>query len=432
MKNLIRLCKGIVRIRVTGYSPERFLNLCKGNQIPLYHITDTTTGYEMEIAVKDVFLLKKLLKKTGTKLQILHKKGLPFVLFRYRRHKCFLVGIGLALLCLLLMSQFLWEIEIKGNYQITDEQFLTYLESQNISNGVWISNVDCEWLEEQIRNDYPDIAWVSARIEGTRLIFDIQELKTGKDSEAITSKEGSDEQESLPQQSTDLIASQDGIIRSIVTRNGTPLVKAGDEVKKGDVLISGCNELFDDYGTVTGYEYCQAEGDIWIVFEETYQDSIAVAYEKKNFTDKKRAAIRIAFPEKTLTMGRTKHIFEHYQIFTENKQLKIGKRIVFPIYIQTQSIQEIVLENAIHTEEEIQQIAKDHFALYSKKMEKKGFQILDKDGKIKVNEKQVLVTGTIQFTYLETERGTTPVRTLDVEEGLEQNGIDADTNGDSS
>ena len=70
--------------------------------------------------------------------------------------------------------------------------------------------------------------------------------------------------------------------------------------------------------------------------------------------------------------------------------------------------------------------------MYSKKMEKKGFQILDKDGKIKVNEKQVLVTGTIQFTYLETERGTTPVRTLDVEEGLEQNGIDADTNGDSS
>ena len=52
-------------------------------------------------------------------------------------------------------------------------------------------------------------------------------------------------------------------------------------------------------------------------------------------------------------------------------------------------------------------------------MDKKGFQILDKDGKITINAKQVLVTGRVQFQYLESTRRETSVRTLEIEEGLE-------------
>ena len=38
---------------------------------------------------------------------------------------------------------------------------------------------------------------------------------------------------------TDLAAPKDGMVVSIVTRSGVPLVSAGMEVKKGDILVEG-------------------------------------------------------------------------------------------------------------------------------------------------------------------------------------------------
>lgn len=426
---------------MTGYTPERFLNLCKKNDIELHNIRFSGNGYEMDLLACDVFALKKLLRKTGTKIKIINKRGIPFFLFRYRNHKFFAVGVGFAFLCLITLSQFLWEIEVLGNHEITDEQILTYLREQDIYNGIRLSQIDCEGIEEQIRNDYPEIAWISVRLEGTRMILDIQELKKESgdtDDSSIDQNTAVNDNLSttLPNQTmkqgTDLIAGRDGVVVSIVTRKGTPLVQAGAEVVKGDILVSGCNELYDDYGTVIAYEYCDADADVLIQSEEAYQDTIDIQYKKAEKTGKKRVFWTVFMPKKQFSVGMAKNSFEDFQITTYDRQISIGKYFVLPIVIQNHMIEEHVISNASRTEEEIEKIAKDHFTLYSKKLDKKGFQILDKDGKINVNEEQVFVTGLIQFQYMETERQTTEIRNLELEEGLEQDGIDSGTNGNSS
>lgn len=406
MNKLVCFCKGIVRIIVSGYSPERFLNLCKMNEIPLFNVTNSKYGYEMDVYAKDIFALKKLLKKTGTKLKIRKKSGLPFILFRYRRHKFFVVGIALAFICMVIMSQLIWEIEIKGNYTITDETFLKYLESQNIHYGSWISKIDCEAIEEQIRNDYPEIIWVSAYIDGTRLILDVQEIK----------QESGEGKRNL-QNGTDLVASCDGVVRSIVTREGTPLVVEGTEVKKGDILISGCNELYDDYGTIIGYEYCESNADVLIEYETTYKDTITRMYPKPIETGKNHQVITIQFPKESVTLGFAKKTYENQRCYMHQYQLQLGKRMRFPVWIQHNVIQEVEIENVPYTEEEIEEVAKRNFSLYTKKMEKKGFQIIDKNGKIKVNDKMVYITGTVVFQYYETNRVSTPKKSLELEEG---------------
>lgn len=412
MDKLIRFCRGMVRIIVSGYSPERFLNLCKSNDIPLYNVTYSKSGYEMELSAKDVLLLKKLLKKTGTKLKIKQKTGLPFLLFRYRRHKFFLVGLLVAFICLLLMSQLLWEIEIKGNYTITDDTFLEYLAIKDIKYGTWLGQIDCEALEETIRKDYPQIIWVSARIEGTRLIFDVQEIKEEmkeKEIELQTNKE----------LGTDLVASCDGVIQSIATRKGTPLVTAGMEVKKGDVLVSGCNPLYDDYGTIVGYDYCEADADVLIKITSAYSDCINRSYSKATETGKSHRILTVLFPNQRLTLGLTNKTYENQQIFMEETPLRIGKRIHFPIQVQEHLVKEVEVTDTQLTEAEIEEIAKKNFSLYTKKMEKKGFQIIDKNGKIKVNEKMVSIMGDVVFQYYETNRVTTPIEPLELEEGTE-------------
>ena len=56
-----------------------------------------------------------------------------------------------------------------------------------------------------------------------------------KENEHLSAQTGGRAQET---EGTDLAATQDCTILSIVTRQGTPLVHEGDQVKKGDLLIS--------------------------------------------------------------------------------------------------------------------------------------------------------------------------------------------------
>ena len=55
MLNIIRFLRGFVRIRVTGFAPERFLNLCSVHDIELWDISVSENRYEMNLYVSDYF-----------------------------------------------------------------------------------------------------------------------------------------------------------------------------------------------------------------------------------------------------------------------------------------------------------------------------------------------------------------------------------------
>ena len=77
LTRILRYIKGYVRIRITGYSPERFLNLCKYRKIPVWGLLPGRNFYDMNITIAGMKKLKPILKKTGTNLRILEKNGLP-------------------------------------------------------------------------------------------------------------------------------------------------------------------------------------------------------------------------------------------------------------------------------------------------------------------------------------------------------------------
>ena len=74
LTRILRYIKGYVRIRITGYSPERFLNLCKYRKIPVWGLLPGRNFYDMNITIAGMKKLKPILKKTGTNLRILGKK----------------------------------------------------------------------------------------------------------------------------------------------------------------------------------------------------------------------------------------------------------------------------------------------------------------------------------------------------------------------
>lgn len=71
--------KGYVRIRVSGYSPERFLNACRYKNIYIWDLKRVCGAYEMNLSVSGFRRLKEIIRKTGTKVCIIRRSGLPFL-----------------------------------------------------------------------------------------------------------------------------------------------------------------------------------------------------------------------------------------------------------------------------------------------------------------------------------------------------------------
>src|SRR5699024_2825536 len=176
-------------------------------------------GYEMYLSIADFRRLKPLAKKTQTKISLTERWGFPFFLFHYRKRKLFFLGLFLCIALLKIYSLFIWDIHFEGNEKWPDETLAEYLKSEGVAPFMLKSEVDCPGIVKNIRKEYNDIVWVSASVDGSRLKIQIKEnedtLLTDTNSRKESSSDNMDDaaQEQHP---TDLIASSDGVITSIV------------------------------------------------------------------------------------------------------------------------------------------------------------------------------------------------------------------------
>ena len=68
---VMRYTGGYLRIRLVGFSPERFLNLCMANQIVIWDLRYQDNGYQFLVTVKDYRRVRPLVKKAQVHLRIM-------------------------------------------------------------------------------------------------------------------------------------------------------------------------------------------------------------------------------------------------------------------------------------------------------------------------------------------------------------------------
>lgn len=81
------------------------------------------------------------------------------------RRKAFLAGLFLAVAFWLISSLFVWDIQVTGNYQVTDDVFYSFLEQEGIHTGMRRSELNIGELEKQIRRKFSQVTWTSGRLE---------------------------------------------------------------------------------------------------------------------------------------------------------------------------------------------------------------------------------------------------------------------------
>lgn len=412
--SIMKFVRGYVYVHLTGYAPERFLNLCGKNDILIWDLQVVEDGYLFHISMQGFKMLRPILKKTKTKVVILEKKGLPMYFFRYRKRKLFVAGLLFCVAMLVYVSGFVWNIEVCGNSYLSEETILTFLEEEDAYFGTKISQIDCATLEEKLRSEYPEVIWTSIKIYGTKMTIDIQESLLSEDSYQTTSEEV-----------CDIVASKDGIIVQMITRQGTPLVKIGNEVKRGDCLVSGELPITSDYGEVVTYIYECADADILAQVQYTYQETISRIYQEKIYQSN-------AYKNYILQIGdiiiKNPFIQEPeglYDVTVEAIQLKLGPNFYLPVYFKKITYNSYELEQKEYTEEEIKALAKKDFLQYQQKLEEKGIQIVGKNVMIKkASRNQYLVTGTVDAYESIVSYTPTVIREINEIEGQVENESD--------
>ena len=363
--SLFRYIQGYLKIRITGYSPERFLNLCKNKKITVWELEANHDGYIMYIKISGFRKLKPIIKKTRTKVVIEERVGLPFFFYRYRKRNLFFAGCLICLCLIYSMTFFVWNIDLQGNQSITDDVLLEYLTTKEITYGMLKNKVNCEEIVKDLRKDFDDIIWVSASIEGTKLYI---HMKENTDTFELSEQK---------EEASDIVANQSGIVKRIITRSGTPLVKVGDEVSVGDILISGKVDILNDAKEVVSQKLVTADGDITLESYIYYEKEISKSYEKKEYTKKKRCVFFVKIGSYTLNFGWVKNKFVHFEKTSSEKQLKLGENFYLPISIGKKEYKEYKTKKVEYSKEEMEKLLNEDFRHFCKKTEENHAKILE-------------------------------------------------------
>jgi similar to stage IV sporulation protein len=374
---------GYARLYISGSRTERFLSLLNNKDIPVWKVIPEKDGYTFLISRTNIRELDTIRRKTGTHIKVTEKFGLPYFLFRYRKRKALLLGIVLCAAIVYTGSMFIWDINVDGTQLYTEEQIKERIESQYVTFGQRKSEVNCEELEESLRADFPEISWISCEIIGTQLNVVIKETLEG--TETIHDAD-------TPQ---NIVAAKDGVIVEMITRSGTPLVKRGASIQKGDVLISGVVYIYDDYDEVLETDYVVADGDVIAETQYSYSDSFELQYYEKRYTGKHQKNLELQLFQWSFRLPIPDKNYTNYDEASETYTLRIGHTYFLPISLVVLERREYEPELCEYTEEDAVARMNQRLQAFMDSLSEKEVEIMENHVTIEVKDGVCSADGTI-------------------------------------
>lgn len=377
---ILRYILGYVKVEINGFAPERFLNLITKNEIVTWDVINTENGYIFFTGRKNLIKMKEYLQKTNVKLKILKKYGLPYFIRQNKKRVSFLFGFMLFFFIIYILSLFVWEVKVTGENKLVAESILKEIDEKYVSLGTLKSKINCSDLEDSLRKDFKEISWISCELKGTSLTIHLEEGILPKDKE----------KEKVP---GDLVAVKDAIITKMITRQGTPIVKVKQKIKKGDILISGTVYIYDDNNEVIETNYITADGDIYGKTQCQYNDYLDLKYYQKIYQDKSKKYITFYFGDYCFTPFIPKMKEKNYDNYTQIHKAKIFHNFYLPFGYKVTQLRPYKLEAREYKVEEARKILEERLKKNLNNFEKKGVEIIKNNVKIEKDNNRMIAKG---------------------------------------
>ncbi len=334
--------RGYVIIYVTGLSVERFINLAANRGIFIWDVIPQRNRVVMKASAKNIEQLRECGIKTGCRFEIEGEYGLPVFLRRCAGRKAYVSGFLALAAAMYIMSSFIWTVRVVGAERINADEIIESCRQNGLAPGKLKYGLDLYELGEKLMLEYSDISWIALNLEGTGVTVNIVET--------IPKTQYVEREKPM-----DVVASSDGIIESIAVSSGSAVVKEGDEVKKGDILIS-CAVPLRDGEEITGEKYVSASGEVKAVKEYELEGSSPLNYNEKVFTGKTKTDYSVNIGENNINVI-TPSDMDGYETISDDKIVfNIGDYTI-PIGIQKTVYGEVETIKKQRTEEEAQSLA---------------------------------------------------------------------------
>ena len=333
---LIKYLMGYIRITVEGYYIERFINICKMNSILVWNVKkENSVKIYLNTGIKDFKKMVNVARKTKCKIKIKNKRGIPFLLQKYKKRKLFAILLIVMFSILFVTSNYIWNIDIS----IEDNQTLKNIEQDINEAGLVVgknkSKINTKEIINTIRLKRNDVSWIGIELKGTNAIVKI--VKSENAPQILN-----------PEEYCNIVSNKNAQIIKITAQNGTAMVKKGDIVKEGTILISGTME-----GKYTGTRYVHSIGVVEAKVWYTKSKKFPYKQEEKNKTGNKEEKYQIKIKKNKINLYKTLSNFQIYDTIEEEKKVKIFSNLYLPISLIKQTNYEESLEIKNYNSEEI-------------------------------------------------------------------------------
>lgn len=274
MQKVFNFFRGSVRLTAAGPFPERFLNLCAQNNLGFWGVEWLESGaVKLTVAHRDWRRARVLSEKALCTLTREGARGIPPFLGRFRKRYALLVGLVLSLVTVCILSQFILTVEVSGNQSVPTAKILTELRRLGLRPGTYGPGVDEAMVGQKLLLRMGDLSWCAVNLKGT-----VAEVLVR---EAIKAPELLDEK-----LLGDVVAEAPGIISHMEVLSGGAMVKEGDTVLPGEVLIAGNVHLEPPAYSTTdlGWMQVKAQGRIYARTWRTLEAAIPLEAQTKAFT----------------------------------------------------------------------------------------------------------------------------------------------------
>lgn len=307
--------RGYVIIIIEGFFLEKFLNICTHRQIFLWDIKRCEKNkMTLKMSIKAFRCIRPVARKTRCCVRIAKKRGLPFVFHRYRGRKAFIFGAVFFILFIYTLTSFVWVVDISGNKRLETGFLQERLCALGIKPGALKYKIDTEKIVNEMMLQIGDLSWISLSVKGTRVLVEVRERVTPP---PLVPKD----------KPCDIVAAKDGVIKSMIVKDGIEAVKEGDTVTAGQVLISGTIPNMNQEGKL---RQVHALGT---VTARTWYESrfpVNTSLIEKERTGKIKNNYSLVLFGKTIKLFHGKVSFQNYDSVEVKKGLSIGKDLVLP------------------------------------------------------------------------------------------------------
>lgn len=213
------------RFMLTGLNLERFLNTLQKEGIALLRVSRVDhRSLHCVCRTVDLERIAAIARQKGWRMEQAVPVGAAAGLRRLLGRPGLLAGGALACALLVFAMQFVWLVRIEGAgaYQA---DLAAYLAEEGYRPGMRKAAMDAPKLALLLQRRYPEVAWFRVYVSNVTLTV---ECTQGVPAPALPAE--------AP---CDLLAAQDGVVEAVEVYAGTALVRPGDLVREGQVLIRG-------------------------------------------------------------------------------------------------------------------------------------------------------------------------------------------------